>query len=31
MKNTQQNRNNLAFLIVGLTLGFLFTLLVFIP
>jgi hypothetical protein len=31
MRNTQQNRNNLAFVIVGFTLGFLTVLFLLIP
>jgi hypothetical protein len=31
MKNTQQNRNNLAYLIIGFTVGFLTVLIMLIP
>lgn len=31
MKNTQQNRNNLAYFIIGLTVGFLTVLIALIP
>ena len=31
MRNTQQNRNNLAFIIIGFTIGFLSVLFILIP